>query len=1149
MSTDKPIITLNALVGLGLDEASAARVVRAVTNNASAIQKRLDQLNATKAQKSMDLWASAVQEAGGVAKLTSSQTTILANELEKLAKAGAKVPTSLQPAIESMKKLQAEEARAADLAQARQQVMDKVSIGGVSAGELAGAGPAVAVLAAGAAMAGVAKQTYDLIAATSDHADEISDLGKQYQISTDAVQQFQFMAARTGKTVDDFGGAIVNITKNLDEAPEKFTRWGMSVEHLKSLKPEELLGAMADRLETLNESDRLTFAKELLKGTELLPVLVDGFTELSAKAKEIGVPFTEKEVADLSNMREVLDDIGTGWDEMWLQLGGALAADPQIQEFFANLRDGVNELAAAIRENKTEIAGFAKLLLGIGTFNVSRASSGALNLLGFENVPTVAPPPPGWRMPGVKDTSLFSAAIGGFSIYGQPGGGKASQHAPDPAAVRAAEAERKKAEEDALARIERAIEARRKYVEAQQAVNEAEAAHASLLREQLKLDPRGSMTTDVIKSLDAGNPSRTVVSDSSGPTLPREISDKLLAATGLKAISDAIEKDKERERINAIIEAQLKAQGKSQEEIDKALGRTVSKGMSWSQFLQVAANQFASMGQTGAAVSKIAGGVAGIGSMFEKGGALEGGVGKIFSGGLKGLAGGATAALAAFDMGKVLYSMFHKTEAQKVAFDVGRDYGVKISEGLSKEIANNSKTMGREAASLLSLDKIIGEAGGVQAFGVDKTIGKMRDLFSMIQTGKMTAEQAKKPFDALFGEVAQASISKTTGLISTQARAIMSMGIDAGMNGADSAIVKFQNEQFAIAETILNRLADNKAFVPASESAAQAFGGALAAQYRAMVEKGLSGAEIAEKLGPEIDKIQAKLAEAGFGGGEQFDAIVGKVAMFRDELTGPTAQAISDVTSLAVALYNSGDLTRDQFAGLANQVGADFTTLQKQLAEQGGDPSKAYANMAGDLQKLWEMQRRYGVTLDEQTQSILTQAEANGTVGEAQMSAQDRMAEGIDRLNVVMQRVGEQLGASFDDLPARAKTAAQGVGDALAGIRPPEIDLTGKMNLPADMGAYGSGGVAGDLTRAIEDLGQATDAQDIGGSVGEAITPGLEALAEGMVGLAGQPVQTTTIIRLEDGSIAASLTNSVDRGGPAGQALLTALAAKLKGKV
>jgi hypothetical protein len=832
-------------------------------------------------------------------------------------------------------------------------------------------------------MAGVAKETVELITLTAEHAEQVSNLAAKYQISTDAVQRYQEMSRRTGIDVASFGDAIVNISKQLDKKPEMFARWGFDVEHLRSLKPDELLGAMAEKLETLNQADRITMAKELMKSVDLLPVLLDGFSELEKQAQKFGVAVVAADVSNLKGLKTQIEDLTGAWHLMWAEFGVTLAKDPEVQAMFGMLTDGIIGLAKALHDHKEDFE-ILKVLASFAVGGPVAAAKQAVASMGFR--------------------ANTGGATGSWDL--NPGADR-TESAEDRKARLAAEKEAAKEaaalrKKDADAELEFAFERNdllHKYLTTRLEIIQKEEDHARFLEAKLATDARGSSMGDpkaandaFFASLDAGHPelSHILPGQSAGPAIPQtNLANAAAAAMGL-----VIDKKEKQLTLDKAIEQALLGQHFTHKQIQEAMGKTVDAQMTWFQFAQSTANQLTSMGQTGSAIGKVLGGIGGIGSMFQK----DANGANAFSGGLgsfKGLAGGLSAAFAAFDIGKTLYTMFHKTEAQKVAFDVGRDYGVQISEGLSKTIAESSKTIGREAASLLSLDKIIGEAGGVSAFGLDKTLGKMHDLFSMMETGKLTAQQLQKPFDALFGDVAQQSISKTTGLISEQARQIMGMGIDAGLNGDGSAIRKFQDQQHDLAATYLERLAKNNDFNLAGTAAGAAFGAALVAEYQRLVDQGLSGSEIADKLGPQIDAWQKKLSGGStkedvekwyqvykeklkalqdlqqtgatltkaqlaemenyaqllaaqqkkldtgdfgsgtaVGGGAAFDQMMEKLQLFQSELTGPTAQAIQDTIGLAGALYNSGDLSKESFQGLAEQVGQEFDQLKKKMIER-----------------------------------------------------------------------------------------------------------------------------------------------------------------------------------------------------------------------
>jgi TP901 family phage tail tape measure protein len=117
--------------------------------------------------------------------------------------------------------------------------------------------------------------------------------------------------------------------------------------------------------------------------------------------------------------------------------------------------------------------------------------------------------------------------------------------------------------------------------------------------------------------------------------------------------------------------------------------------------------------------------------------------------------------------GLVLAAIRNNAEWHKVGKDIGRDWGVSISEELAKEIAKVSKQIGRQDAPLFFMDKIFAEAGGIASFGVDNAITKVRQLFSAIERGTMTTQQAGQMMGRVFKELADEA-TKAGGIASKQ---------------------------------------------------------------------------------------------------------------------------------------------------------------------------------------------------------------------------------------------------------------------------------------------------------------------------------------------------------------------------------------------
>ena len=69
----------------------------------------------------------------------------------------------------------------------------------------------------------------------------------------------------------------------------------------------------------------------------------------------------------------------------------------------------------------------------------------------------------------------------------------------------------------------------------------------------------------------------------------------------------------------------------------------------------------------------------------------------------------------------------------------------------------------------------------VQAFGLDKTMSKLHDLFSAMERGTMSAKEVGAVFDDVFGEVIPLALDKSTGRLNDQARELLRMAQTRGV--------------------------------------------------------------------------------------------------------------------------------------------------------------------------------------------------------------------------------------------------------------------------------------------------------------------------------------------------------------------------------
>jgi TP901 family phage tail tape measure protein len=495
---------------------------------------------------------------------------------------------------------------------------------------------------------------------------------------------------------------------------------------------------------------------------------------------------------------------------------------------------------------------------------------------------------------------------------------------------------------------------------------------------------------------------------------------------------------------------------------------------------QRAAGLAAAIGAVAQATSSSNAGAAALGGAV-LGGAVGKKLGNVFGVQVSQAIGGTIGAVVGAAVG--LFRALHKSQAEKVAHDVGRDLGVQISEGLAKEIANASKTIGRGPATLLSLDKIIGEAGGVKAFGIDQAISKTRDLFSVLSTGQVTAQQVGTAFDSLFGIILPEAIDKATGLAKASFTELVQLArnteiespqvndfigaqlktnVGGGLNtffAASTEAVKKQKELQDQLKDLRDqstkatgdeqrRLADEigrvtaqlatqsgvlKATTVTSQASATGFAAAIVATFADLQRIGVPVQEAIQAIGPSVTALRDQMQAAGLEGSAAFDRLLGIVSLAGDEIAGPVVTAVNGIGQALAGLSNAGGLIdQDIFTGLTNQVTEALASLESQ--GKGGEAALRLVQPA--LQTIFELQQRYRFAVDEGTAALLDQAQQAGVVGDQFKDAGERTAEALGRTNVILEAIANKLGAV---LPAAAQTAATAISAAMGGIVTPEV--------------------------------------------------------------------------------------------------------------
>jgi hypothetical protein len=204
---------------------------------------------------------------------------------------------------------------------------------------------------------------------------------------------------------------------------------------------------------------------------------------------------------------------------------------------------------------------------------------------------------------------------------------------------------------------------------------------------------------------------------------------------------------------------------KEQRKAERTTADLTSSTEDYSQVLEQASNLTIIFGQNiGRAFGGAASAIGGFSSLFGKegGGFSFGGFldefkkktesgematsfGSIFSGLASSLPAIGAIAGPAIQGVQALIGVFQKPEYEKVFEDVGRDWGVNLSEGLSRQIADLSDQIGDRATAVqLSLGGVFGEAIATGSANFDLMAEKAADTFSFLERGQITSTQAQQ---------------------------------------------------------------------------------------------------------------------------------------------------------------------------------------------------------------------------------------------------------------------------------------------------------------------------------------------------------------------------------------------------------------------
>lgn len=362
-----------------------------------SLQTMTSEFDGTKITQQATTMATAIEKAGGAAKLTDAElkkaNATLQEALEKYRKLGQDAPGSLSSMAEAVKKQLGPLDDAAKKTSAWGGALNSVK--GIAAGFVAGFTLDRIVTGLGRA-----------ISETVAWGGAITDLSAKTGVSMGALQKWEYAAKQSGNTLDQVVTASLQLSKRIEEGDkgveEAIAGLGLSLSALRAMKPEEQFNAVAQALgQTSDQGQRASAAMALLgkSGADLLPTLTADMKALGDEAERLGVIVDDQTL-------QAMDALGDSWGKLQ-DAGRGLLAD-----VLSPMVPVLNNIAdAALRANRE----FSR-----------QGFWGGLMRFGGEWGATMAGLPQAGALASFNDQRVFEGQdVGPSNPWNQPGGANA----------------------------------------------------------------------------------------------------------------------------------------------------------------------------------------------------------------------------------------------------------------------------------------------------------------------------------------------------------------------------------------------------------------------------------------------------------------------------------------------------------------------------------------------------------------------------------------------------------------------------------------------------------------------------------------------------------------------------------------------------
>lgn len=202
------------------------------------------------------------------------------------------------------------------------------------------------------------KQMFDLGKETRAYADNVMQLSTQYGLTTDKIQEFQYMSELTDTSLETITGSMTKLTKNMQTATKgtgdaysRFEKLGISVTDTEGnlRSTDEVFAEAISRLgnvENATERDALAmniFGKSAMDLNPLIAVGREGLADYRDEAHEMGYVLDSETLESLGAVDDAMQRANKRIDAVKNQIGRYLAPIvAEITEAFAEWRMSVD---------------------------------------------------------------------------------------------------------------------------------------------------------------------------------------------------------------------------------------------------------------------------------------------------------------------------------------------------------------------------------------------------------------------------------------------------------------------------------------------------------------------------------------------------------------------------------------------------------------------------------------------------------------------------------------------------------------------------------------------------------------------------------------------------------------------------------------